>query len=270
MISISNPISPWRYARRRASRYHFGVTSLVRADRPNDQDLDRLRAHVSERDAFLQERRAALERAHADVAAFKVRYRQEVGLLHEELDRLELELAEAELHILTGRVDQAAAAATEAPAAIRSEPEPRFTTDAVRKLFRDVAKAIHPDLAEDELARDRRHALMIEANRAYELGDEQQLRSILEAWERSPDAVRGTDTEAMRLRLVRRIDQIEEQLAMLAADQAALLESPMWKLKAMVDEEAARGKDLVKDMVRRLKRDILVATNRLDALRPPD
>src|SRR4030095_16865137 len=38
------------------------------------------------------------------------------------------------------------------------------------------------------------------------------------------------------------------------------------KLKAMVDDEAAKGKDLIKDMVRRLKRDILVATNRLDAL----
>ena len=37
----------------------------------------------------------------------------------------------------------------------------------------------------------------------------------------------------------------------------------------MVDEEAANGKDLITDMVRRLKRDIVVATNRLDAMRPP-
>ena len=110
---------------------------------------------------------------------------------------------------------------------------------------------------------------MIEANRAYAMGDEEQLRSILEAWERSPEAVQGTDVEAMRLRLVRRIEQLEEQLELLAGDQAALQDSPMWQLKAMVDEEAARGKDLVKDMVRRLKRDILVATNRLDAMRPP-
>jgi hypothetical protein len=34
----------------------------------------------------------------------------------------------------------------------------------------------------------------------------------------------------------------------------------------MVDEEAAQGKDLIKDMVKRLKRDILVATNRLNAV----
>jgi hypothetical protein len=36
----------------------------------------------------------------------------------------------------------------------------------------------------------------------------------------------------------------------------------------MVDEAASRGKDLIADMVRRLKRDILAARNRLDAMRP--
>jgi hypothetical protein len=37
----------------------------------------------------------------------------------------------------------------------------------------------------------------------------------------------------------------------------------------MVDEAAATGKDLVRDMIGRLKRDILVATNRLEAIKPP-
>jgi hypothetical protein len=37
----------------------------------------------------------------------------------------------------------------------------------------------------------------------------------------------------------------------------------------MVDEAAAKGKDLVRETVARLKRDIMVATNRLDAIRPP-
>ena len=122
----------------------------------------------------------------------------------------------------------------------RPAPPRRFTSDAVRKLFRDVAKAIHPDLARDAFTRDRRHALMIEANRAYALGDEEQLRWILQAWERSPDAVQGSDPEAMRLRLVRRVAQIEEQLDACAGELAALKDSPLWKLKAMVDEAAAK------------------------------
>jgi hypothetical protein len=57
---------------------------------------------------------------------------------------------------------------------------------------------------------------------------------------------------------------------MIAGDLAALKESPLGKLKTMVDQAAAGGKDLVRDMISRLKRDILVATNRLDAIRPPD
>lgn len=110
---------------------------------------------------------------------------------------------------------------------------------------------------------------MIEANRAYASGDEEQLRFILDAWERSPEAVQGNDADAMRLRLVRRVAQIEDQLETLALDLAALKESSLGKLQAMVDDAAATGKDLVRDMVGRLKRDILIATNRLDAIRPP-
>lgn len=241
------------------------MTSLVRTERPNDHDLDGLHARVTELEGLLVERRAEVDRSKADADAFRIKYRQQVGRLHEELDRLELALAEAELGMLTERLGDGDARKGP-PAAQQTDPQPRFTTDAVRKLFRDVAKAIHPDLAPDDDARDRRHSLMIEANKAYASGDAEQLRAILEAWERGPDAVQGTDREAMRLRLVRRISQIEDQLEVLAGDLTAIEESSLWKLKAMVDEEAAKGKDLVQDMVRRLNRDILVATNRLDAL----
>ena len=71
---------------------------------------------------------------------------------------------------------------------------------------------------------------------------------------------------AVRERLLRRIAQIEEELSAYAADDAAMQETPLWKLKAMVDEASARGKDLVSDMVARLKRDIMAARNRLDAM----
>ena len=222
------------------------MTLLVPSARPHGHDLEGLRTRLSELDTAYAQQSLAAARAQADLAAFKARYHHEVGQLHEELDRLEAELAEAELGELLKR-PPASPAPDAAPAPTRPAPLPRFTSDAVRKLFRDVAKVIHPDLARDADTRDRRHSLMIEANCAYALGD-----------------------EATRLRLVRRIAQIEEQLELVANAHAMLQESPMWQLRKMVDEEAAKGKDLVKDMVRRLKRDILVATNRLDALRPPD
>lgn len=240
------------------------MSLLITTERPQD-DVGTLRARAAELEAMLDQRDAEVTQLKADLDAFRIRYRQEVGLLHEQLDELEAAIDEAESGV---RAERPKPVADGAPAAEQPmvESAPKYTSDAVRKLFRDVAKAIHPDLAGDDHTRDRRHTLMVEANRAYLLGDEQRLRSILEAWKNSPEAVSGSDAEAVRERLTRRIAQIEEQLEACASELADVKASSLWHLKAMVDEAAAGGKDLIADMVRRLKRDILVAQNRLDAI----
>jgi hypothetical protein len=240
--------------------------TLVPARQPDHDDVDALAARLGELDAVLTARAGEIGRVTAELAAFRIRYRVEVGRLHEDLEALERSIAEAELGELAKRVEEGSGDSAASPAAPPSDPAARFTSDAVRKLFRDVAKTIHPDLARDDMTRDRRHALMVEANRAYALGDEERLRSILDAWHRSPEAVQGSDADAVRARLARRIAQIEEQLNVYARDLAEVQDSPLWKLKAMVDEASARGKDLIADMVRRLERDIMAARNRLDAM----
>lgn len=226
---------------------------------------DALRARLAELEALYAERNAEITQARTDLAAFRIRYRRDVGGLHEELDALERAIAEAELGEFAKRLkDEGAEPA--ATAGSSRESAPRLTSDAVRKLFRDVARTIHPDLAQDDDARDRRHALMVEANRAYALGDGERLRMILDAWEKSPEAVQGDDPESTRARLERRIGQLEERLVICARELADLQETPLWQLKAMVDEAAALGKDLIADHIRRLKRDIMAARNRLDAM----
>ena len=251
--------------RRETIRYHLFVSTLARSERHRD-DVATLSALVGELEATLTERVAQGARAKRELAAFTIDYRQRVGRLHEELDDLEAAIAEAELGQISKRIAGEAGRPDASAAPAASESLPRYTSDAIRKLFRDVAKAIHPDLAEDEVARDRRHAMMIEANRAYALGDEDRLRWILDSWARRPEAIQGSDPEAIRARLERRVTQLQEQIALVDTDLDALNETPMWKLKAMVDEAAAQGKDLVRDMVARLKVDIMVARNRLHAI----
>ena len=229
------------------------MSDLVQSSQREGQDLESLRSRAAGLETELADRVRYLARVDAALSAFKIRYRQEVGLLHGEIAR---------------QVESGAREAASPVNRPRPQAGPRFTTDAVRKLFRDVAKAIHPDLAGDDHARDRRHTLMIEANRAYALGDEQRLRSILDAWARSPDAVLGEGDEAVRERLVRRAAQIDEQLQACASELAEIKATPIWQLKTIVDEAAVRGKDLIADMVRRLKRDILAARNRLEAIQP--
>jgi hypothetical protein len=240
--------------------------TLVPASQPEHDDVDAVAARLAELDSVLTARAGEIARVKSELAAFRIRYRVEVGRLHEDLETLERAIAEAELGELSKRVEEGSGDSAASPGAPRPGSAARFTSDAVRKLFRDVAKTIHPDLARDDVTRDRRHALMVEANRAYALGDEERLRLILDAWYRSPEAVQGSDAEAVRARLARRIAQIEEQLNVYASDLAQMQDSPLWKLKAMVDEASARGKDLIADMVRRLERDIMAARNRLDAM----
>lgn len=251
----------------RPSAIITSVRDLVRAGRLDELGIEALGARAIELEGLLRARDAEVARLQSDLAAFRLRYRQDVGLLHEQLDELELAIAEAELGEIARRLDEAGRDPAGPAGADRPTVTPRYTSDNVRRLFRDVAKAIHPDLAADEAARDRRHRLMAEANRAYALGDEERLRAILDAWERSPEAVHGSDEHAARLRLSRRIAQLEEQLTACANDLAEMRDSPLGRLKAMVDEASARGKDLVADMVRRLKRDIVAAQNRLAAMR---
>lgn len=245
------------------------MNTLAPLDQRGEEDIEELRSRAAELEAAVQTRDGELGRVRSEIDRFRMAYHQQVGTLHQQLDQIELAIAEAELGELSKLVDDRVASPGAQPAGDGPSSPPRFTSDAVRKLFRDVAKAIHPDLAHDEEARSRRHALMIEANKAYAMGDGEQLRHILAAWERSPEAVQGSDRDAARARLTRRIAQLEEQVTMLARDLEELRSTPLWQLKAMVDEAAAKGKDLVGDMVKRLKRDIMVASNRLDAMRPP-
>src|SRR5678816_876513 len=237
---------------RSAHSLSFESMTLVRSGRPEDADLESLRQRTIELETALKERDAEITRTRSDLAAFGIRYRQDVGLLHEQLDELERAIAEAELGEMSKRLDEERDGTTTSADRRQPEPSARYTSDAVRRLFRDVAKTIHPDLARDEVTRDRRHALMVEANRAYALGDEERLRRVLDAWGSPSCTASGLRSQASRSRLVRRLAEIEEQLTVYSTELRDMQESPLWKLKAMVDAAAAR--------------DIMAARNRLDAM----
>ena len=74
---------------------------------------------------------------------------------------------------------------------------------ALRSLYREVAKRVHPDLTSDEADRSHRERLMAEANRAYEQGDALWLRRILEEYEVRAASDRRAGVPADLMRAVR-------------------------------------------------------------------
>lgn len=76
---------------------------------------------------------------------------------------------------------------------------------ALKGLYREVAKRVHPDLTSDETDRSRRQRLMAEANRAFEQGDAHRLAKILEDSEVRREFVQESDAPADLARTVRKI-----------------------------------------------------------------
>lgn len=69
----------------------------------------------------------------------------------------------------------------------RRERTKSRASEALRPLYRKLARLIHPDLAADDAERARREAAMRLANAAYEAADEQQLQRLLGIWEHNDE-----------------------------------------------------------------------------------
>lgn len=137
----------------------------------------------------------------------------------------------------------------------------------LKKMFRNLARTLHPDLALDEPTRWRRHSLMAEANRAYAERDEDRLRLIFHTWQRSPESVVGSDADSEAERLRRRVTEASARLVEIDREMADLRASAIGRLKIKVDDARAKGWDLLAEMVAEVKRDVGRATARLAALR---
>ena len=249
---------------------------------PGAEELVRRKAQLLVVSEELLGRERALAAYREELHAFETRYRKTLGgryaLLDELADRLD-ELRERGEDAPAGRADDA----DEEPAGRypgqglpgggqnwdwgerEPEPEPRpVIGEDAKRLFRQLARIIHPDLAGDPAERERRTNLMVAANLAYEQGDAAALERLLADWEQSPEAVTGDGVPAELERTVRRIAQVYGRIAAIDEELAELEASAMGWLRRRTDKAAREGWDLLAHMVRELDRQILEAQVELD------
>ncbi|MFG2618763.1 hypothetical protein ACGFXC_14255 [Streptomyces sp. NPDC048507] len=82
-------------------------------------------------------------------------------------------------------------------------PERVRPSEEVRRLYRELVRRAHPDLAQDEDERARRDAFIVRVNAAYGRGEEGLLRELAAEWEAgpAPAAVRPSESEELYARL---------------------------------------------------------------------
>jgi len=247
----------------------------VRPAKPEEQELSRKRDEQSALETELAERELRAANLRAELGAFERRYLHVVGLRYAELDELKAQIAEhaAKNQPEAGRAQEAARDAraradetksvaqeeedTQAPKSFKASPE-------MKRLYREVAKRIHPDLTSDRDDRAQRQLLMAQANKAYELGDESQLSKILNEYESSPETVQGEGPGAELIRVIRRISQVRGRIAEIEAEAQELLRSDLYQLKSRLEEAEQLGRDVLKEMVEKVEYQIAQAKQRLE------
>lgn len=244
---------------------------------PEERELGAKKAELEKLQQELAQRELDLTTLEIDLRAFETHYLRMVGSRLSMLDEVEAKIAEskaAQDPQNTDAREKARAARKQADESAQRSTVPG--TDSVaaefkpsedlKKLYREVAKKIHPDLAGDENERLRREQLMKQANIAFENGDTQRLRQILQEWESSPESVKGEGVAAELIRVIRKIAQAKERLRTIDTLIDALKNSDLFQLKRRVEESKMRGIDLLGCMVQDLDRRIAAAQIELGAI----
>ncbi|MFI8927126.1 J domain-containing protein [Streptomyces sp. NPDC053474] len=192
----------------------------------------RLERAVRAAEQALIEYEIAVETFRVEVENFSRLHHQRLGPMYARLDELDAQIAEA-VAARSGdpedrrKADEARARVLPMPgvdelfhgwmdgdglppeaAAMLTDqsvrpPQRVRPSDEARKLYRELARKAHPDLAQDEQERERRDGFIARVNAAYGRGDEALLRELLEEWDAGPvpEDQRPSPSEELYVRL---------------------------------------------------------------------
>ncbi len=184
---------------------------VAEADRPEA----RLERAVRAAEQALIEYEIAVETFRIEVENFSRLHHQKLGPMYARLDELDAGIAEAKAartgapedllaaqeararvmpmpgveELFHGWMDseglfpEAVAMLTDQPV---RPPQRVRPSDEARKLYRELVRKAHPDLAQDEEERARRDEFISRVNAAYGRGDEGLLRELAEEWAAGP------------------------------------------------------------------------------------
>jgi hypothetical protein len=257
----------------------MGMAELVRQETPEERELGRKRAELAALEGELAERELILATLKGELVAFEKKYLRTVGRKYVELDEVCAKMYEAEARLVPAdepaqqRAEEGRRQAEESARVVKKEvnegddakDEGFDPTDVLKKLYRDLAKTVHPDLAEEEKDRARRHQFMIRANEAYERSDENALRAILREWQDSPEFIRGEGVVAELVRMIRTIARAEAHIGVIDDKIAEAKRSDLYRLKLKTAEAEAEGRDLLGEMSGKLEDEIAEVRKRLSS-----
>lgn len=160
-----------------------------------------------------------------------------------------------------GLSPEAAAMLTDRP--VRSPKRVRPSEEA-RKLYRELARQAHPDLARDEAERVRREEFITRVNAAYGRGDIALLQELSEEWAAGPvpESERPSESEELYARL----DWLARRKELLTVVARDLEESAIGSMLKMAPDDPDR---LLEEIAEQLLAQVAEREAELSALTGP-
>ena len=247
---------------------------------PEEDELATKKAELERLSQLLAEKELDLEELKLTVAAFQHRYYSQVGKRYVELDELRAQIAELksrqtpqdhELNQEAVRARTQARKAAEEYEGVDIEPQKDSLeseeSEEAKRLYRKIASIIHPDKATDEKSRNLRTKLMAELNEAYARKDITKMRSLLDQWQDSPEAISGEGTAAELVRTIRAIAQIKRRISEIETEISEIMTSDINVLMAKVLDADLTGRDILAEMSVSIDTEIQDAQNELARLK---
>ncbi|MFF0287635.1 hypothetical protein [Streptomyces sp. NPDC005262] len=237
---------------------------------------ERLAKAVRVAEQALIEFEIAVETFRVEVENFSRLHHQKLGPMYARLDELDAQIAEAraartgdpedlrkaqDARALVmpmpgveelfhdwidsdGLSPEAAAMLTEQP--VRPPKRVRPNEEA-RKLYRELARKAHPDLAQDETERARRDEFITRVNAAYGRGDEALLKELAQEWAAGPATERAELSESEEL--YARLDWLTQRKELLTVLAQELEESAIGAMLRMAPDDPDRLLDEIAEQL---------------------
>ncbi len=140
---------------------------------------------------------------------------------------------------------EAAAMLTERPV---RPPQRVRPSEEVRRLYRELARKAHPDLAREEDERRRREEFITRVNAAYARGDETLLRELAEEWEAGPVPAEERLSESEEL--YARLEWLAQRKDLLSALARELEDSAIGSMLRLAPEDPDRLLEEIAEQLR--------------------